>query len=109
MNVYTIPKCDENEINRILDMGIQQLKNLHCPENNNQIKLNSPKKIKKSTTISTNHKSPKKISTTYSLNKSGDTLDKIKDGLKQVGASINNIEKKLFKGKNPLLNNSQKF
>ena len=108
MNVYTIPKCDENEINRILDIGIQQLKNLHCPENNNQIKLNSPKKIKKSTTISTNHKSPKKISTTYSLNKSGDTLDKIKDGLKQVGASINNIEKKLFKGKNPLLNNSQK-
>ena len=48
MNVYTIPKCDENEINRILDMGIQQLKNLHCPENNNQIKLNSPKTIKKS-------------------------------------------------------------
>jgi len=109
MNVYSISQCDENEINRILDMGIQQLKNLHCSENNYPNKFNSQYQNNIST-ISTNLKSPKKQSNTFTIKKSGESLEKIKNGLKQVGDSINKIEKKLFNGqKTPSKNTKKKI
>jgi chromosome segregation ATPase len=107
MNVYSISQCDENEINRILDMGIQQLKNLHCPENNYQNKFNSQYQNNIST-ITTNFKSPKKQTNTYTIKKSGESLEKIKNGLKQVGDSINKIEKKLFNGQKTPSKNAKK-
>jgi chromosome segregation ATPase len=107
MNVYSISQCDENEINRILDMGIQQLKNLHCPENKYQNKFNSQYQNNISA-IPTNFISPKKQTNTFSIKKSGESLEKIKDGLKQVGDSINKIEKKLFNGQKTPSKNAKK-